>query len=187
MPRIRRGGNRLRGSDGGRTRNEDCCCDIIADCDDFAALEATFSSFGWSMTSSDGFSNKSGFGHCNCPDYHQDLDLTWATSLWTNGPGDQPEIPGACFPDGWRFNRGRVDFTCIDNEINIFVHYYSPSIDDDGILTFAHFYVGQKVIPLPAPIEDIITSHAITANAGIATTTACVPASASSLITITPA
>lgn len=26
MPRIRRGGKRIRGSNGGRTRNEDCCC-----------------------------------------------------------------------------------------------------------------------------------------------------------------
>lgn len=27
MPRIRRGGKRIRGSNGGRTRNEDCCCE----------------------------------------------------------------------------------------------------------------------------------------------------------------
>lgn len=27
MGRIRRGGNRIRGSGGGRTRNQDCCCD----------------------------------------------------------------------------------------------------------------------------------------------------------------
>jgi hypothetical protein len=26
VPRIRRGGKRIRGSNGGRTRNEDCCC-----------------------------------------------------------------------------------------------------------------------------------------------------------------
>lgn len=32
MPRIRRGGKRIRGSNGGRTRNEECCCAPPDDC-----------------------------------------------------------------------------------------------------------------------------------------------------------
>lgn len=32
MPRIRRGGKRIRGANGGRTRNEDCCCDEPIPC-----------------------------------------------------------------------------------------------------------------------------------------------------------
>lgn len=34
MPRIRRGGKRIRGSGGGRTRNEECCCDVEIPCED---------------------------------------------------------------------------------------------------------------------------------------------------------
>lgn len=30
MPRIRRGGKRIRGSNGGRTRKQDCCCECTA-------------------------------------------------------------------------------------------------------------------------------------------------------------
>ncbi len=35
MPRIRRGGQRVRGSDGGRSLNEDCCCgEVVANCNE---------------------------------------------------------------------------------------------------------------------------------------------------------
>jgi hypothetical protein len=42
MPRIRRDGKRIRGSDGGRTRNEDCCCDQPAVNPDCSGMPATW-------------------------------------------------------------------------------------------------------------------------------------------------
>lgn len=37
MPRIRRGDKRIRGSNGGRTRNEECCCGEVVTCDNWNA------------------------------------------------------------------------------------------------------------------------------------------------------
>lgn len=69
MPRIRRGGKRIRGSNGGRTRNEECCCDAPpCEADTPAEVAQYIVDNAWRaqlVVTSDDYSDSCGAGDCS--------------------------------------------------------------------------------------------------------------------------
>lgn len=155
MTRIRRGDKRIRGSGGGRTRNQDCCCDTLEDCSDFQALVTELSAIDWIVEVTSGSLSGSGSGACSpaCPN-----DPVTTSLFFDSGDTISWGTPDGfpCSPGG---NWGGVSMTCIDGAggIGIEAYYRSP---DTGFAAISGWNA-IAFLTFPFTLSDLISTRLI--------------------------